>query len=73
MYQNIVNWFIYLLLDKNSNESMLIHKGFDRTKPVFGVSNKAGLKQISSATKTSLKFGISLVASLDDTFQKGNN
>ena len=67
MYQNIVNWFIYLRLDKNfnSDESVLIYKGLDGTKPVLGVSNRAGLKPMSSATKTSSKFRY-------DTFQKGN-
>ena len=35
------------------------------TKPVFGVSNKASFKPVSSATETSWKIEISLVASLD--------
>ena len=35
------------------------------TKPVFGVSNKARLKPVSSATETSKKIKISLMTSLD--------
>ena len=34
-------------------------------KPVFGASNKARLKPVSSATETNLKNEITLVASLD--------
>ena len=34
-------------------------------KPVFGVPNKARLKPVSSASETSKKIEISLVASLD--------
>ena len=34
-------------------------------KPVFGVSDKVRLKPACSATETSLKIGILLVASLD--------
>ena len=41
------------------------HLGLDATKPVFGVSEKAKLKPVSSATETSWKIEISLVASLD--------
>ena len=39
--------------------------GRDTTKPVFGVSDKARFKAVSSATETSLKNEILLVASLD--------
>ena len=39
--------------------------GFDVTKPVFGLSDKARLKPISSGTETSYKNENSLVASLD--------
>ena len=39
--------------------------GCDETKPVFGVFEKARLKPVSSATETSKKIEISLVASLD--------
>ena len=35
------------------------------TKPVFGVSDKARFKPVSSATEVSQKIEISLVASLD--------
>ena len=38
--------------------------GLDATKPVFGVSDKASFKPVSSATETSKKIEISLVASL---------
>ena len=48
--------------------------GLDVTKPVFGVSDKARLKPVSSATETSFKIGISLVASLNMIFsEKVNN
>ena len=39
--------------------------GLDARKPVFRVSNKARLKQISSASETSYKTEITIVASLD--------
>ena len=39
--------------------------GLVATKPVFRVSDKARLKHVSSATKTSQKTKISIVASLD--------
>ena len=38
--------------------------GIDAKKPVFGVSEKARLKQVSSATETSQKIEISPVARL---------
>ena len=41
------------------------HLGLATRKPVFGVSDKARLKPVSSATWTSYKFEISLVAILD--------
>ena len=44
--------------------------GCDVTKPVFGVSDKARLKPISSATETSLKIKFSLVACLDVILSK---
>ena len=44
--------------------------GLDTTKPVFGVSNKAGLKPVSSATETSQKIEILLEASLDMILSK---
>ena len=40
------------------------------TKPVFGVSEKARLKPVSSATETRKKIEISLVASLDIVLYK---
>ena len=39
--------------------------GVIATKPVFGVSNKARLKPVSSATETSWKIEILLVPSID--------
>ena len=39
--------------------------GLVATKPVFGVSAKARLNPVSSATETSLNIAISLEASLD--------
>ena len=39
--------------------------GLVTTKPVFGVSDKARLKPVSSATETSYNIEISLQASLD--------
>ena len=42
------------------------HMSLEATKPVFGVSAKAILKLVSSATVTSYKIEISLVASLDN-------
>ena len=39
--------------------------GLVSRKPVFGVSDKASFKLVSSATETSQKIEISLVASLD--------
>ena len=48
--------------------------GLDVTKPVFGVSDKASFKPVSSAIETSKKIEISPVASLHNgTFQKANN
>ena len=44
--------------------------GLDTTKPVFGVSEKAILKPVSSATVTSYKIEISLIASLDKVLSK---
>ena len=44
---------------------ILITFGSDATKPVFEVSDKTRLKPVSSATETSLKIEILLVASLD--------
>ena len=44
--------------------------GLVATKPVFGISDKARIKPISSATETSLKIKISLVASLDMILSK---
>ena len=44
--------------------------GLVTTKPVFGISD---LKPVSSGTEASYKIEISLVASLDDTFQNVNN
>ena len=41
------------------------------SKAVFGLSNKARLKPVSS--ETSKKIEISLEATLDDTFQRANN
>ena len=42
----------------------LVHMGCDATKPVFGVSDKATLKSVSSAAETSYKIEISLVSCL---------
>ena len=42
-----------------------IYMGFLTTKPVFGVSDKVRYKPVCSATGTSQKNEISLVASLD--------
>ena len=39
--------------------------GLDATKPVFGVSDKASYKPVSSSTVTSKNIEISLEASLD--------
>ena len=44
--------------------------GLDTTKPVFGVSDKARIKPVSSATETSQKIEISPVASLDMILSK---
>ena len=44
--------------------------GFDVTKPVFGASEKARLKPSFSATETSWKIEILLVASLDMVISK---
>ena len=44
--------------------------GLDVRKPVFGVSDKARLKPVFSAIKTSLNSEISLVASLDMILSK---
>ena len=46
----------------------ILQMGLVVTKPVFRVSDKVRLKPVSSATETSWKIGISLVASLDITF-----
>ena len=43
----------------------VVYMGHDARKPVFGVSDKVSFKPFSSATKTSKKFEILLVASLD--------
>ena len=42
-------------------------------KPVFGVSNKASFKSVSSATETSLKLNFTGTKFTYDTFQKANN
>ena len=47
-----------------------LNMGLVVTKPVFGVSEKARLKPVSSATETNLKIEISLVASLDIVLYK---
>ena len=44
--------------------------GLDATKPVFGVSDEARLKPVSSATETSQKIELSFVASLDMVLSK---
>ena len=44
--------------------------GLDVTKPVFGVFHKVRLKPVSSATETSQKIEISLIASLDMILSK---
>ena len=43
----------------------ILHMGLVMIKPVFGVSDKAGIKPVSSATETSSKNKILPVASLD--------
>ena len=43
---------------------MLTHLGLVARKPVFGVSDKASFKQVSSATETSWIIEISTAASL---------
>ena len=45
--------------------SGLEHLGLAMRKPVFGISDKARLKPVSSATETSQKVEISLEANLD--------
>ena len=59
-----VNW---------GNESILINRNIDPEvrKPVFGVSHNVRFKPASSATETSLRIEISLVAY--DSFQSANN
>ena len=48
--------------------------GRDATKPVFGVSDKVKFKSACSATETSWKIEILLIAILDnDTFQEAND
>ena len=42
-------------------------------KPVYGVSNKASFKPVSSATETSLKLNFTGTKFTYDTFQKANN
>ena len=44
--------------------------GLDVTQPVFGVSDKAGFKPVSSAIETSLKIEILPVASLHTVHSK---
>ena len=52
----------------------LIDMGLNRTKPVFGVSDKARRKPVSSATETSLKIEIFACSKYRyDTFQQENN
>ena len=52
---------------------IIIIMGLDARKPVFGVSDEARLNPVPSATGTSLKIEISLVASLDLILSKGAN
>ena len=53
---------------------LLANLGLVVRKPVFGVSEKVSLKPISTATETSKKIEMSLVASLDNgAFQTANN
>ena len=47
--------------------------GLHTTNSVFRVSDKGRLKPVSSATGTSLKIDIWLVASLDTILSKANN
>ena len=47
------------------HEMTLYKMGLDARKPVFGVSYKARLKPVSSATETRQNSEISVVASLD--------
>ena len=56
-----VSWSIEQLHSECHQHQM----GRDARKPVFGVSDRASLKVVSSATEISLKNEISLVASLD--------
>ena len=52
----------------------LIDMGLNRTKPVFGVSDKARRKPVSSATETSLKIeNFACSKYRYDTFQQENN
>ena len=53
-----------------SAKSLLYYMSLDPTKPVFGVSGKARLKPISSATEASKKIEVLLVARLDMVLSK---
>ena len=54
-------------------ESLDHYMDLNATYPVFGVFDKARLKLVSSATETSLKIEILLVASLDMVLSKKVN
>ena len=68
------NALVYDLALKMSKHQLTVkwwqNMGFDVTKPIFGVSDKARLKPVSSATDTSWKIEISLQASLDMILSK---
>ena len=61
-----LNIFVSLLYNCNLHSpDTLYDMGLDASKPAFGVSDKARLKPVSSATETSYKLENLLVANLD--------
>ena len=54
---------IFCQIVTDFSKTILDHMSFDATKPLFGVSDKARLKLVSSATETRKKIEISPVAS----------
>ena len=60
-----LNIFVSLVYNCNLYSPDTPDMGLEATKPVFGVSDKARLKPVSSATETNYKLENLLVASLN--------
>ena len=70
VFEILSSWYISSLKPKGKDDCNNIKMGLVATKPVSGVSDKARLKPVSSATETSYKTEISLVTSLNMVLSK---